>query len=483
MIGVSRRAAERAAARLLRGASVTWRHSDDPFGLQDDRGPNPRPPAAAVRRTAAPSRGGEPIALQPRDHPNPLIGAFAALLAFAPELEVGDRPERPRDAAHAAARRPRSRRATARSRAACRSPAPTPRAWAVAALLDDLALNTPWGGSSAWPRQPLVSTLYGDVDAGTRFFERLEELERHPSRDPEMLQLYVFCLELGFRGKYRVPGRAGASSLAAVRTAAARLLRDPEAAAAPLSPNWQGVVAADAPRGFAVPGLGAVRRRRRRLRRALPDALAAPRRPGRRAGRARPRAAAGRARRDLPARRATPGRSRRRRRTETVAFDAAGRVRRPAPPRACARRSKGQRDRLAASRSSSSGRTPELFQSARAQLTEGFEPLIDSIGRVIAANQELIGNVTVVGHTDSVQVRQQPLRRQPGPERGPRRHRRATPRRQRRARRPGARRGPRRDRAGRLQQTRGGPGAEPARRDPRREAALRWWCCASSGPS
>ena len=123
----------------------------------------------------------------------------------------------------------------------------------MAALLDDLALNTPWGGrapgrASRWSRR-----FDGDVDAGTRFFERLEELERYPSRDPEMLQLYVYCLELGFRGKYRVPGRAGARSLAAVRTAAARLLRDPEAAAAPLSPNWQGVVAADTPQRFAVP--------------------------------------------------------------------------------------------------------------------------------------------------------------------------------------------------------------------------------------
>ena len=47
---------------------------------------------------------------------------------------------------------------------------------------------------------------------------------------------------------------------------------------------------------------------------------------------------------------------------------------------------------------------PELFRSARAQLTDGFEPLIASIGAVIAANQELIGDVTVVGHTDSVPV-------------------------------------------------------------------------------
>ncbi|TJV02305.1 MAG: type VI secretion system protein TssL, partial [Mesorhizobium sp.] len=47
---------------------------------------------------------------------------------------------------------------------------------------------------------------------------------------------------------------------------------------------------------------------------------------------------------------------------------------------------------------------PELFQSARPTLTQGYEPLIESIAKVILANQELIGNVTVVGHTDNVRL-------------------------------------------------------------------------------
>ena len=37
-------------------------------------------------------------------------------------------------------------------------------------------------------------------------------------------------------------------------------------------------------------------------------------------------------------------------------------------------------------------------------MTEGFEPLIGSIAKVILANQELIGKITVVGHTDSIPV-------------------------------------------------------------------------------
>ena len=178
---------------------------EDPFGLYEDRGrTRVRPPPGAPRRAAPAEAGAVPVAS--RDHPNPLVGAFAALLAFAPELETPTAPSDPEtlrtrllDGLIAARDGAVARGVTlARADAA---------AWVVAALIDDLALHTPWGDRSAWPRQPLVSTVYGDVDAGEQFFTRLEELERHPTRDPELLELMYFALALGFQGKYRVPGR------------------------------------------------------------------------------------------------------------------------------------------------------------------------------------------------------------------------------------------------------------------------------------
>jgi len=68
-----------------------------------------------------------------------------------------------------------------------------------------------------------------------------------------MLELQYYCLALGFRGKYRVPGRAGDRSLNAVRVAAARFLRNADAEDAPLSPHWKGVLASDEPQRFIVP--------------------------------------------------------------------------------------------------------------------------------------------------------------------------------------------------------------------------------------
>ncbi|HET9067886.1 MAG TPA: DotU/TssL family secretion system protein, partial [Amaricoccus sp.] len=237
-------------------------------------------------------------------------------------------------------------------------------------------------------------------DAGARFFDRLEELEAHPSRDPDMLELFYFCLSLGFRGRYRVPGRAGARSLDAVRTSAARLLRDPEAATAPLSPNWRGVVAADEPRRFTVPlwvlfaaaivaaaavyfalslRLAGHSEQLAVLARSLP--------PAERAEIYRPP-------RDTTKPPAPPA--------EVTDFELVPTFEAAAP--------EGLRPALKGSETVSLATLviqwtdPEVFRSAQAELSDGFEPLIAAIGQTIAENEDVIGNVTVVGHTDSIPV-------------------------------------------------------------------------------
>ncbi|MER9234700.1 type IVB secretion system protein IcmH/DotU [Mesorhizobium sp. M0622] len=367
---------------------------DDPFGLSEDRertrirltgAPMPRP-------MAAPLPGG-PIR-RSRTHPNGLVNAFAPLLEFAPELESALAPENPE------ALRTRLLEELVRARdtvmaAGSSMERADQAAWVVAALLDDLALNTPWGGASAWPRQPLVVMLRGDVDAGTQFFTRLDELERHPNRDRELLELQYDCLALGFRGKYRVPGRSGDRSINAVRVAAARFLRDADAENAPLSPNWKGVIASDEPQRFIVPiwvmALGAV-------------VIATATYIGLSAGlssqavelsalvRALPPPTRGDISRLSPTVDAPP--------PQTVDFALLPEFEAGAPPDLKSALSGTESVSLAKLVIQASN--PELFQSSRPTLTEGFEPLIGSIAKVILANQELIGNITVVGHTDSV---------------------------------------------------------------------------------
>lgn len=402
---------------------------DDPFGLSEDRektrirlvdaSSSPKTQAQAPRQPLReqPSYPTQPMAAAPvrrtRAHPNKLVAAFAPLLEFAPELENAIPPENPE------ALRTRLLDALVRARDTALAAGSSleradQAAWAVAALLDDLALNTPWGGASAWPRQPLVVMLRGDVDSGTQFFQRLEQLERNPNRDPEMLELQYHCMALGFRGKYRVPGRAGDRSLNAVRVAAARFLRNADVEDAPLSPNWQGVVASDEPPRFIVPiwvvalipvlvataiyvglsmSLSSHATTLATLVRSLPPADRTA--ITRMAPKPEPQA---------PEAPPPPPPE-----PEVVEFDllpefaaAAPQLLRPAL--------KGN-ESISLARLVIQATDPELFQSSRATLSAGFEPLIASIASVILENQELIGNITVVGHTDSVPARSSnPLR-------------------------------------------------------------------------
>ena len=296
-----------------------------------------------------------------------------ALLAFAPELETATAPSDPEtlrtrllDELISA----RDARGGARRR---RWPAPTPAAWAVAALLDDLALNTPWGGASAWPRQPLV------LDALRR------RRCRHAASSTGSRSSSAIRAAIRRCSSSRTSASRSASAASTACPAAPATARSPRSAppppascatprptTAPLSPNWQGVVAADAPRRFAVPIWVLFAAARRRLRRALP-----------RCSRCASRGQADAARRRSPARCRRPSapRSTARRPRHPAGRAAAGgepvdfallpefagrRARRPAAGAARAG------DASRSPRWSSSGANPELFQSARAELTDGL---------------------------------------------------------------------------------------------------------------
>ncbi len=228
--------------------------ADDPFGLENDAGRTRIRPvrrnSAAARPTAAPAQSAPIRAGRASD--NPLVNTYAALLGMAPELERATVPENPD------VLRTRLHETLIQSRdSAVSAGVPLSRAdqgaWFVAALLDDIALNTPWGGNSGWPRMPLVVSMYGNVDAGERFFDLAEDLIRFPERDPQLMELVFLCLSLGFRGKFRRDGGQGEAAIAQLRGQMVRLLRDRDAAEAPLAPHWKGVEAQDEEKRFIVP--------------------------------------------------------------------------------------------------------------------------------------------------------------------------------------------------------------------------------------
>jgi type VI secretion system protein ImpK len=336
-----------------------------------------------------------------RAHPNPLIVAFASLLELAPELERAMPP------ANAEALRLRVQENLIDARdSAVGMGVPMSRAnqaaWFVAALIDDIALNTPWGGHSSWPRQPLVVGLSGEVDAGTKFFDRLEELLRYPSRDPEMLELGFHCLNLGFRGKHRVQGRTGDAALLALRSAIARAIRNPEAEATELSPHWKGVVAPDEKPRFVVPlwtiglaavamitaiyvGLGIQLSNKATQLYALARLIP----PPDRAEIFRPvRTNAEPAALEIE--------------IVPVVLELVPACLAKAPSDTASALS--GRDDVGLAYMTLRGSNPEVFRSAKADINGVYSPLVTALADCITENIEVIGKVTVIGHTDSVPV-------------------------------------------------------------------------------
>jgi type VI secretion system protein ImpK len=80
--------------------------------------------------------------------------------------------------------------------------------YALVALADEVAINTPEPLRSFWMNQPLQLHYFGENVAGEGFFGRLQAL-LSDGRRFEVLRVYHLCLLLGFQGKYGFPGGEG----------------------------------------------------------------------------------------------------------------------------------------------------------------------------------------------------------------------------------------------------------------------------------
>ena len=76
--------------------------------------------------------------------------------------------------------------------------------YAYAAFLDETVLNSAQALFGEWTRQPLQEEIFGEHMAGENFFRYLQDLLGRPdSQDlSDLLEVYLLCLQLGFRGRY-----------------------------------------------------------------------------------------------------------------------------------------------------------------------------------------------------------------------------------------------------------------------------------------
>ena len=78
--------------------------------------------------------------------------------------------------------------------------------YAYCAAVDEAILAQPSPLRDAWELNPLQLRLFGEHLAGEHFFDRLDELRAQGAPRLPSLEVYHYCLLLGFEGKYRLEG-------------------------------------------------------------------------------------------------------------------------------------------------------------------------------------------------------------------------------------------------------------------------------------
>jgi len=200
-------------------------------------------PAAAPGVEIAPVRMPKPAKLTdliPSSSTNPLINCALPLLDVAMQLRnraLNDEVESLRDRIVAEIN------AFERATAPLSLPRQTFQAarYALCALIDDIVLNTPWGSRSSWSRRTLAGTFQQGLVGGEGFWDVLKRLKQNAAVNLDLLELYYYCISLGFMGRYRIEQR-GASELFMQRQDLYNLIRNNRGEyERSLSPHWQGV--------------------------------------------------------------------------------------------------------------------------------------------------------------------------------------------------------------------------------------------------
>lgn len=71
--------------------------------------------------------------------------------------------------------------------------------FAICAWIDETVLCSNWQDKSVWGKKMLQYSFFGTLNAGEIFFEKLEQIAPN---NTALLELYLYMIKLGFRGKY-----------------------------------------------------------------------------------------------------------------------------------------------------------------------------------------------------------------------------------------------------------------------------------------
>jgi type VI secretion system protein ImpK len=108
--------------------------------------------------------------------------------------------------------------------------------FALASFVDETMLTNNFPLRSEWERNPLQLEYFGEQLAGNKFFEKLESMITQPEVTQDAIEIYYFCMLLGFKGRYGVYEQE--KLLAIMQNTANVLVKVGKIKQADLSPNW-----------------------------------------------------------------------------------------------------------------------------------------------------------------------------------------------------------------------------------------------------
>jgi type VI secretion system protein ImpK len=106
----------------------------------------------------------------------------------------------------------------------------------LAAFVDETVLTANFPLKHEWEKNPLQLEYFGEQLAGNKFFEKLESMMGQIEQTADAVEVYYFCMLLGFKGRYAVYEQE--KLLATMQTTANALVKAGRIKSVELSPHW-----------------------------------------------------------------------------------------------------------------------------------------------------------------------------------------------------------------------------------------------------
>ncbi|NND91250.1 MAG: type VI secretion system protein TssL [Granulosicoccus sp.] len=216
--------------------------TDDPFAFDDDDRTVLRPGAGSRAQAPASAAGGNrhrQQALPPLGGINPLEKAASRLLPLLLTIRHSTTHPNPDQLRNRLIQELNDFKQAAH-RILNDQKKVTQASYVMCTVLDEAAMNTPWGHQANWSQHNLLATFHNEVIGGERFFALLKGLGKNPKENIDLLELMYVCLSLGYEGTYRI-AQNGQATLAKVRLWLYEIISSARPTAETgLSLHWQG---------------------------------------------------------------------------------------------------------------------------------------------------------------------------------------------------------------------------------------------------